>query len=146
MLDATHHKKEINVANALYPKGKERILDETIGLSSDTIKAALLRSYTYGSAHEDLADITGSGGTVVATATLGGKTFTSGVFDANDVTWAAVANGAACNNFVIYKDGATDADRQVIMFVDSYTNLPVTPNGGDITIQWDSGSNKIFSW
>jgi hypothetical protein len=134
------------VANALYPKGKEGILDETITLSSGTIKAALLRSYTYSSAHEDVADITGAGGTVVATTTLASKTFTSGVFDANDVTWTAVANGAACDNFVLYQDGATDADRRLIMFVDAYTNLPVTPNGGDITIEWDSGSNKIFSW
>ena len=134
------------MANALYPKGKERILDETIGLNNDTIKAALLRSYTYDSSDEDLADVTGSGATVVATATLSGKTFTAGVFDANDVTWTTVANGAACNNFVLYKDGATDADRQLIMFVDAYTNLPVTPNGGDITIEWDSGSNKIFAW
>jgi hypothetical protein len=135
------------VANALYPKGKEGILDGTIALSSGTIKAALLRSYTYGSAHEDLADITGAGGTIVASSgAIGSKTFTSGVFDAADVTWTAVANGAACNNFVLYQDGATDADRRVIMFVDSYTNLPVTPNGGDITIEWDSGSNKIFSW
>lgn len=134
------------MANALYPKGKEGILDETITLSSGTIKAALLRSYTYSSAHEDVADITGAGGTVVATTTLASKTFTSGVFDANDVTWTAVANGAACDNFVLYQDGATDADRRLIMFVDAYTNLPVTPNGGDITIEWDSGSNKIFSW
>lgn len=134
------------MANALYPKGKEVILDETITLSSGTIKAALLRSYTYSSAHEDVADITGAGGTVVATTTLASKTFTSGVFDANDVTWTAVANGAACDNFVLYQDGATDADRRLIMFVDAYANLPVTPNGGDITIEWDSGSNKIFSW
>lgn len=135
------------MANALYPKGKEGILDDTVNLSSGTIKAALLRSYTYSSAHEDLADITGSGATIVAySGTIGSKTFTSGVFDAANVTWTAVANGAACNNFVLYQDGATNADRRVIMFVDSYTNLPVTPNGGDITIEWDNGANKIFSW
>lgn len=134
------------MANALYTKGKEGILDETVALNSGTIKAALLRSYTFSDSHEDLADVTGAGATVVATATIGSKTFTSGVFDAADVTWAAVPNGTACDNFVLYQDGATDADRRLIMFVDSYTNLPVTPNGGDITIEWDSGSNKIFSW
>lgn len=133
--------------NALYPKGKEGILDDTVNLNSGTIKAALLRSYTYSSSHATLADITGSGATIVATSgTIGSKTFTSGVFDAADVTWTAVANGAACNSFVLYQDGATNADRRVIMFVDAYTNLPVTPNGGDITITWDSGSNKIFAW
>lgn len=133
--------------NALYPKGKEGMLDDTVNLNSGTIKAALLRSYTYSSSHATLADITGSGATIVATSgTIGSKTFTSGVFDAADVTWTAVANGAACNSFVLYQDGATNADRRVIMFVDAYTNLPVTPNGGDITITWDSGSNKIFAW
>lgn len=134
------------MANALYTKGKEGILDETVALSSGTIKAALLRSYTFSDSHEDIADVTGAGGTVVATATISNKAFTGGVFDADDVTWTTVANGAACDNFVVYQDGATDADRRLIMFVDSYTNLPVTPNGGDITIEWDSGSNKIFSW
>ena len=135
------------MANALYPKGKEGILDETIALSSGTIKAALLRSYTYSSSDEDLADVTGGGGTIVATSgAISTKTFTSGVFDADDVTWTAVANGAACDNFVLYQDGVDDASRRLIMFVDSYTNLPVTPNGGDITIEWDSGSNKIFAW
>ena len=30
-------------------------------------------------------------------------------------------------------------------YIDSgFTGLPVTPNGSDLTIVWDSGSNKIF--
>jgi hypothetical protein len=32
----------------------------------------------------------------------------------------------------------------LICIFDTATNLPVTPNGGDITIQFDNGTNKIF--
>lgn len=32
----------------------------------------------------------------------------------------------------------------LIAFIDTATGLPVTPNGGDITVAWDSGANKIF--
>ena len=36
------------------------------------------------------------------------------------------------------------AAQRVIAFIDTATGLPVTPNGGDITITWDNGANKIF--
>jgi hypothetical protein len=29
-------------------------------------------------------------------------------------------------------------------YIDAATGLPLTPNGGDVTIQWDNGANKIF--
>jgi hypothetical protein len=32
----------------------------------------------------------------------------------------------------------------LIAFIDAATNLPVTPNGGNINIAWDTGTNKIF--
>jgi len=32
----------------------------------------------------------------------------------------------------------------LLAFLDSVTGLPVTPNGGDITVAWDNGANKIF--
>lgn len=35
-------------------------------------------------------------------------------------------------------------DSPLIAYIDTATGLPVTPNGGDITIAWDSGANKIF--
>jgi len=33
----------------------------------------------------------------------------------------------------------------VIAWFDTGTNLPVVPNGGDVTVQWDSGANRIFT-
>jgi hypothetical protein len=33
----------------------------------------------------------------------------------------------------------------LIARIDTATGLPVTPNGGDITVQWDAGADKIFT-
>ncbi len=36
-------------------------------------------------------------------------------------------------------------DERLVAYIDSATGLPVIPNGGDITITWDSGANRIFA-
>ncbi len=46
---------------------------------------------------------------------------------------------------VIYQHTGVDATSELIAYIDTgVTGLPVTPNGGDITVTWDSGSDKIF--
>lgn len=103
-----------------------------------------MRGYTYSSAHDYLDDVTGAGGTVVASsAAFSGKTTTSGTADAADVTFSAVSAGADITSVLIYVEGATDADRRLIAYIDG--GLPVTPDGSDITVQWSSGSDKIFT-
>jgi len=37
-----------------------------------------------------------------------------------------------------------DSHKKLIAHFDTGTNIPVTPNGGDITIQWSDAANKIF--
>jgi len=37
-----------------------------------------------------------------------------------------------------------ESTSRLIAWIDTGTNLPVTPNGGDITVQWDAGANRIF--
>jgi len=44
----------------------------------------------------------------------------------------------------IYQHTGVDATSRLIANIDSATGLPFTPNGGDATITWDSGANKIF--
>jgi hypothetical protein len=38
---------------------------------------------------------------------------------------------------------ATTAQR-LIAYIDTATGLPVTPNGQNITVSFDNGSNRIF--
>lgn len=133
------------MANALYPKFKESCLSQSpsVDLDTDTIKVALWRGGAYNSAHQYLSDLAGSA--AATAATLGSKTVASGVFDAADVTFSAVAAGASCSALVIYKDTGVAGTSALVAWIDLATNLPITPNGGDITITWDNGANKIFA-
>lgn len=139
------------MANILTDPGRQGFLDGSIDFDTAVIKVSLVRGYTPSAAHQFVSDVTGAGGTLVATATLASKTVTSGVADAADVTFSAVTAGAACNHLVIYQASAVTGgadvaagSQRVIAVIDTATGLPVTPNGGDISISWDSGSNRIF--
>lgn len=125
------------MANALYPKFKEALLQAGVNLSSGTVKVALVDTgtYTYSAAHQYLSSLTG----VVGTAqTLGTKTFTNGVFDAADSTFTAVT-GASVEALVLYVDTGTAATSPLIAYIDTgVTGLPVTPNGGDINVTWNA--------
>lgn len=135
------------MANALFDLGRQGFLDGSIDWDTDTIKVVLVRGYTVNLAtHQFLSDVTGGGGgTIVATSSaLGSKTVAAGVADAADVTFSAVAAGAAIPYIVIYKDTGVAGTSRLIAYIDTATNLPVTPNGGDIVVQWDNGANKIF--
>jgi hypothetical protein len=130
------------MANAVYPLAKQSFLSGAINLTSDTIKIALVRGYTYSSAHQFLSSVA----TVVGTAqTLTTKTVTTGIFDADNPTYTAVTAGTACESLVIYKDTGSSATSNLIAYIDTATGLPVTPNGGDITVAFDNGANKIFA-
>jgi len=133
------------MAVTFYPLGKKNILDGEIDLLTDNIKLLLVTSgYTYDATDEFHADI--SGATIVATsANLGSKTVTlSGtkqVFDAADVTFSAVNNGTF-TAMILYRDSGVSATSQLI---GHFTTASTATNGGDITITFSSGTDKIFS-
>jgi len=125
--------------NAIYPKYKEAIINGSANTSlTGTVRAALVDTgtYTYNAAHEFLTSLTG----VVGTAqTIGAtKSYTNGVFDGGDVIYTAVT-GATAEAIVIYIDTGTAGTSRLVAFLDTgVTNLPVTPNGGDITVTWNA--------
>jgi len=133
------------MANALYAKGKEHILNGDIDIDTSTIKAVLLSSsYTPNlSAHEIISDVSGS--RLNADKTLTGVTKSLGVVDANDVTWTAVTAGFTASYVALYKDSGVVGTSYLIALFDTITNFPVSTNGGDITVTWDNGAYKIFA-
>lgn len=140
------------MANALFDPGREGFLAGEIDWDTATIKAVLVRSYTFSAAHKFMSDATTAGASIVATsAAMTSKTVTGGVADAADVTFTAVTAGAAITSILVYQSSAVTGGADVaasaqrlIAYLDTATGLPVTPNGGDITIQWDNTTNKIF--
>lgn len=133
------------MANALYAKGKEKILSASINFVSDTIKVALVKNtYPQNLATDEFhSDINAY---VVGTPqTLGTKSVTGGVFDAGDATYTAVTAGDTLEGVVIYKDTGVSGTSPLLAYIDTITGFPLATNGGDITIQWDNGAYKVFS-
>lgn len=65
-----------------------------------------------------------------------------GIIDGDDVVFTAAA-GDPCEFLLIYKFVTVDADSPLLIYIDTATGLPVTLNGGNITVTWDNGTNKI---
>lgn len=145
------------MANAVYPKAKNSFLTQnpSIDWDTDTIKAILARGYTFVSTHQYLADVTGAGATLVgnsggstgaAGTTIGSRSATNGVADGAAITWTSVTSGSACSSILIYKSTGSDSSCALIAYIDTASSgLPVTPNGGDINVTWDSGASKILA-
>lgn len=129
------------MANAIYPKWKEAVIQGSANSSlAGNVKAILVDTadYTYDAAHDFLDDVTGAA--IVATsANLGTKTYTNGTFDTADFTFTAVT-GDVSEALIIYIDTGSAATSRLVCYRDtSVTGLPVTPNGGDITVSVPSG-------
>lgn len=134
------------MSNGLYDKARKKFLDGDIDWLSDNIKAVLVDTadYTVDLANDEFLSSIAAGARVATSGNLANKTSTGGVADADDITLATVS-GDVSEAVVIYKDTGDAATSPLIAYIDSATSgLPVTPNGGDIIIQWNDGANKIF--
>jgi hypothetical protein len=132
------------MANALYPKAKQAFLNGSINMAANTVTLALIDTgvYTYSASHEFRSDVSNTA--VISTSTLANKTITNGVFDADDATFTSVT-GANCEALLIFSDTGVQGTSRLIAYIDNATGLPILPNGGDITVVFSSGANKIFS-
>lgn len=133
------------MANALYDKGREGFLNGDIDWPADDIRAILIDTADYTlsiSTHEFLSSVPVAA-RVAVSASFTGKTSTNGIADAADITFTAVT-GDQSEALIIYKHTGSDATARLIAFMDTATGLPVLPNGGNITVTWDNGTNKIF--
>jgi hypothetical protein len=133
------------MASAHYNITLASYLTAGLNLSSDTIKVRLVRSsgYTFSQSHDFINDVTAA---IVTDATLGSKTIATtssdgGTLDAADCVFTAVPSGAAIDALVIYKDTGNVATSPLLCYIDGFT---VTPNGGDITVQWQNTNPFIF--
>ena len=135
------------MANNLYPIWKAKLLTDSLGGNANLDETgvegtfALLIDtgvYSYSDAHDFFNDLSG----VVGTATgeeITSPTTTSGVFDGDNVTFSSVS-GNTVEAIVIYrKNAGANTTHYLVAFIDTgVTGLPVTPNGGDITITWNA--------
>lgn len=132
------------MANAIYPKYKQSLLagDTNSDLDNDTSTdgpfCALVDTgtYTYNAAHQFYSDLSGVVGTDQRIST---PTVTSGTLDGDNLTYTAVS-GNSVEALVIYrKNSGANTTWRLVAYIDTgVTGLPVTPNGGDITVTWNA--------
>jgi hypothetical protein len=134
------------MANELYGLGRQAFGDGLISWSSDNIKTILVDSALYTVAIDTdqfLSDVAGAA-IKSTSANLLSKANLLGICNAGTATYTAVPSGDPCELVIIYQDTGDSATSRLIAKIDTATNLPVTPNGGDIEVQWDTGVDKIF--
>lgn len=134
------------MANALYDLGREAFLSGDITWDGDAIKTVLVDSALYTpnlATDQFLSDVPASARTATSTDLIS-KTVAAGVADAGDVTYSAVPIDDPQEYVVIYQDTTIATTSRLIALIDTATGLPVTPNGGDIIVQWSNGADKIF--
>jgi hypothetical protein len=130
------------MANITYNEGVYRVLDRSIDLVADTIKAMLVSSTYSPNKDDQFIDAGGASDPVDARIgtdqTLSGKAVgkdNTGDFaymDANDPTWTAVAGGSTIAGVVIYKDTGVATTSRILAYIDV---TDTATNGGDITLQ-----------
>jgi activator of HSP90 ATPase len=133
------------MANAIYPIYKQNLLAGTSGYdldndtSTDGPYCALIDTadYTYNSAHDFYSDAVA--GEVGTPQRITSPTVTNGTFDGGDLTFSSVS-GDVVEALVIYRHNAgANTTWPLVCYIDtSVTGLPVTPNGGNITVTWNA--------
>lgn len=132
------------MANALYPKWKEALLQSSAnaaltGTGTTGVYVALVDTgtYTYSAAHEFYSSLSGVVGTDQEIAAP--KTYANGVFDGADVVFPSVT-GATAEALVIYvKNAGANTTWRLVAYIDTgVTGLPVTPNSGNINVTWNA--------
>jgi hypothetical protein len=140
------------MANLPFTSFKNGLPGADFDLAVASIKAMLVRGYTFNAAHVTVADMTGAGGVINATtAALSGVTLVGGVFDAADTSVSATAS--ASNHVLVLAQtsavtGGADlpaSGQLLIGFYDTGTGLPIQPGTGTVSITWSSGAAKILA-
>lgn len=132
------------MANAVYPLWKEAIIQASAssalnGSGTTGVFVALVDTgvYTYSAAHQFYSSLAGA---VVGTDQEIGatKAYTNGTFSGGNLTYTAVS-GVSVEALVGYvKNAGANTTWRLYFYMDTgVTGLPVTPNGGNITVTWN---------
>lgn len=132
------------MANALYPLWKEALIQGLAnaalnGSGTTGVYCALVDTgvYTYSAAHQFFSSITGVVGTEQEIGAT--KTYTNGIFDGADVTYPSVTGSTAEALVIFVKNAGASTTWRLVAYLDTgVTGLPVTPNGGNISVSWNA--------
>ncbi len=134
------------MARVIFNRFKLALLQKEIDFDTAAFMVMLVASgYTPDKdLHEDRADVTNEhsdasytagGNAVGSVAATQDDVDDEGVVDGNDVVFSNL-DGSDFAAYVLYLSTGVAANDLLIMYDDTPTELPVTPNGTDFTITW----------
>lgn len=134
------------MASGLYDNGVREIMRGNIDLINSPISALLIdvNEYTVDLATDiDLDDIPEAA--IISESALTNKSLDGTTFRADDLTFISV-EGNDIGAVVLFFSQDTNADSKLIAYLDNAPEFPITPDGTDIIISWDTGANGIFAF
>jgi len=132
------------MATGMFENGVRAIMGADIDLVNDDISALLIDTDLY--TPDLLNDVDESDipeASIVARQELTGKTLDGTVFRANNTVFTSVT-GANVGAVLLSLNSDTFDTSALIFCMDNAPELPIVPDGTDITIDWDIGANGIF--
>ena len=138
------------MANFLFTPYRNLVFGAGLNLSTLTIKAMFVdHADDTPLAADDFIDDILSAARVPAIAScpaLASKTIgtvAAGVFDAADTVFTALT-GDQVESLILFEDSGTESTSDLIARWDTATGLPLTPNGGDVTVTWNASGIITF--
>jgi hypothetical protein len=143
------------MANAIYPLYKNAMMQASANLKLDSGATATnpflvmcSATYVYSAAHQFFSpSVTGvvgpaSGGEITS-PTVG--VVAAGVFDGADVTYTAVSGSVVTQLLIYVANAGANTTWRLVLFEDTgVTGLPVTPNGGNITVTFNASGIMLL--
>lgn len=135
------------MSNTAYLLGMQAFASGAINFPSDNIKVMLVNnSYTANFTTDQWQSTIPGGDVIFTSGNLSGNAATLGTLSASNLTMVNVnPTGSQGYYLVLFKDTGTPGTSPLFLYIDTATNLPITPNGGNITVAWDTGANKIMT-
>jgi len=129
-----------------YLKANQSLGKAEINLETDDIKVILIDAADYTvdlAADQFLSDIPAGARVAVSTSLLNKAVGVDGAFDADDIEIVSVS-GDQFESIALFVDTTVEATSRLLSYDDTPPEVPVTPNGTNITVVFDNGADKIF--
>jgi hypothetical protein len=135
------------VANFVYKKAKQAILNGQFNFSADSFRVSFIKSsyIPNENSHEFLSDVPALS-IAYTSENITGITNNLGIIDAEDFT-STISADVAFNAIIFYKVGSHDGNSRLLFYIDSSTGLPFTGSSEAVTVvfNWNNDINKILS-
>jgi len=136
------------MANTVYAKAKQALLEGDLDLTGQSLKVLFIKKSLYTPnflTNQYVSDIP-IAAIVFRTANISNVTAQDGILDATDLLEESYSSGAF-DGIILYQVGSSDSSSRLIFFIDESEGLPFTGAGNSLllTLQWNNESGKILS-